>query len=221
MMGIQGSRTATLNIVIFGASGATGRELVKQGLARGHIVTGFVRNPARLQLSVPNLNIVTGDVADRAAVDPAMAGQGAVLCALGAKNPLTRQPQLAIGMHNILMAMELAGVPRLVYLSADTVSAARRELNVLRRYILIPLLFGGTAADHEIDEAMIRQSHLDWVIVRPPVLTNGTHTGDFRAGEDLTMRAFIPAISRADVANFMLKQLTDDRFLHQMPIVMH
>jgi hypothetical protein len=72
-------------------------------------------------------------------------------------------------MHNILMAMELARVPRLVYLSADTVSAARRELNVLRRYILIPLLFGGTAADYEIDEAMIRQSRLDWVIIRPPV----------------------------------------------------
>jgi putative NADH-flavin reductase len=68
---------------------------------------------------------------------------------------------------------------------------------------------------------MIRQNRLDWISVRPPVLTNGMHTGAYRAGEHLKASAFVPAISRADLADFMLKQLTDDRFVHQTPAVVH
>src|SRR5262249_22622897 len=134
---------------------------------------------------------------------------------------LRRQPQLTLGMHNIVLSMEEAGVQRLVYLSADTVHEARRELNPLRRYLLMPILPHNTAADHELDEAMIRQSHLDWIIVRPPVLTDGPRTGAYRSGVHLAVTTLIPQISRADVADFMLDQLTNDTFLHQTPIVAH
>jgi putative NADH-flavin reductase len=68
---------------------------------------------------------------------------------------------------------------------------------------------------------MIQQSHLDWVIVRPPLLSNGPRTGVYRAGGHLEARAVIPTISRADVADFMLRQLTDDKYLCQTPSLMY
>jgi putative NADH-flavin reductase len=184
-------------------------------------VTAFVRNPNTFTLAETKGVLAVGDVANRAAVDQAIAHQDAVVCALGAKTLWRRQPQLTIGMHNILSSMEQMHVSRLVYLSADTVHEARPALNPLRRYLLIPVLLHNTAADHELDEAMIQQSHLDWIIVRPPVLTDGPLTGRYRSGAHLASTRLIPQISRADVADFMLDQLTNDAFLHQAPIVAH
>jgi nucleoside-diphosphate-sugar epimerase len=124
-------------------------------------------------------------------------------------------PSLTVGMHNILMALEAAGVPRLVYLSADTVD--RQRMGFLRRRAIVPLFLSATAADHELDEAMIRQSRLEWVIVRPPMLTNGAQTGRYQAGEALREETLVPRVARADVADFMLRQLQDDRFLRRSP----
>lgn len=127
-------------------------------------------------------------------------------------------PSLTVGTHNILLVLEAAHVPRLVYLSADTVD--RQRLNFLRRRVIVPLLLAATAADHELDEAMIRQSRLAWVIVRQPMLTDGSKTGRYRAGKSLQAEAPVPRLSRADVATFMLDQLEDDRFLGQAPTLL-
>jgi len=209
-----------MNILVFGASGRTGRELVKQALAQGHTVTAFVRHPASFDIAHPRLKIVQGDAADRAAVESAIRDQDAVICALGAANLLKRDEAVVVGVHNIIMAMEEAGVRRLIYLSADTVRDSRDELNALRK-VFVPLLFHNSAADHEINESMIEQSHLDWIIVRPPMLTNGERIGTYRSGEHLTTRAIIPQFARADLAEFMLKQLADDRFLEKAAEVMY
>src|SRR2546422_4664357 len=198
-----------MNILVFGASGRTGRELVKQGLAQGHTMTAFVRHPASFDITHPHLKDVQGDAADRAAVERAVRDQDAVICALGTANLLKRDQAVVVGVHNIIMAMEEAGTRRLIYLSADTVHATRDELNALRK-VFVPLLFHNSAADHEINERMIEQSHLEWIIVRPPMLTNGARTSAYRSGERLTARAIIPQFARADLAEFMLKQLADD-----------
>ena len=197
-----------MNILVFGASGRTGRELVKQGLAQGHTMTAFVRHPASFDIAHPHLKDVQGDAADRAAVEAAVRDQDAVICALGAANLLKRDQAVVVGVHNIIMAM------------ADTVRATRDELNALRK-VFVPLLFHNSAADHEINESMIEQSHLDWIIVRPPMLTNGAHTGTYRSGEHLRARAIIPQFSRADLAEFMLKQLADHTFLDKAAEVMY
>jgi putative NADH-flavin reductase len=168
-----------------------------------------------------NLRVIVGDVANREAVEQAVVNQEVVLSAVGARSLLRRESQLTLGVHNIVVAMEQAKTPRLIYLSADTVHDMRHELNPLRRYLVIPILLHNTAADHELDEAITRQSRLDWVIVRPPVLTNGPRTGAYRSGEHLQTKAVIPSISRADVAEFMLNQLTDNAFLHRTPSVVH
>ena len=208
-------------MVIFGAAGRTGRELLRQAVERGHGVTAFVGDTSAPIVNGTKAIVARGSVANRNEVDQAIAHQDAVICALGAKSLLRRQPQLTVGMHNILASMEVMRVSRLVYLSADTVHDARRELNPLRRYVLIPMLLHNTAADHELDEAMIRQSPFDWIIVRPPVLTNGPQTGLYRSGAHLAVTTLLPRISRSDVASFMLDQLTSDAFLRQSPIVAH
>src|SRR6266496_1079041 len=202
-----------MNMLVFGASGRTGRELVKQGLAQGHTVTAFV-------IAHPQLKVVQGDAADRVSVERAVSGQDVVICALGAANLLKRDQAVVVGVHNIIMAMEEAGVRRLIYLSADTVRATRDELNAMRK-VFVPLLFHNSAADHELNESMIKQSRLDWIIVRPPMLTNGARTSAYRSGERLRARAIIPQFSRADLAEFMLNQLTDDTFLDKAAEVMY
>lgn len=204
-----------MKLVIFGATGATGLQITAQAIEAGQTVTAFVRSPAKLGELATQVRVVTGDVTDRAAVEKASVGQEAVIVALGATNPFRRMPSLTVGMHNILMALEAANAARIVYLSADTVD--RQRLNFLRRRVIVPLLLAATAADHELDEAMIRQSRLAWVIVRPPMLSNGARTGRYCAGESLQAETPIPRISRADVAAFMLDQLEDDQFLGQAP----
>jgi putative NADH-flavin reductase len=202
-----------MNVLIFGATGGTGRELIKQALDQGHTVTGFSRHAAKLLSQYPNLPIVEGDVADRATVEQAVQGQDAVLSALGSSS-LKRNPALTKGVENIVQAMAQQGVRRLVYQSSLGVGDSRKRVSFLVRYIIIPLVLRNAIADHEDKERIIKQSNLDWVIVRPAGLTDGPHTGEYRFGETIEFGA---KISRADVADFMLKQLTDDACLKKTP----
>jgi hypothetical protein len=109
---------------------------------------------------------------------------------------------------------------RLVYLSNDAVCDARSRMNVFRRS-LVSILLHNMAADHDLNESMIEQSHLDWTTVRPPMLAKGERTGSYRSGDYLEPRSLFPQISRADIAQFMLKQLSEDAFLHGTPLVMY
>src|SRR5947209_1065513 len=101
-----------MNILVFGASGATGHELVRQALAQGHIVTAFVRNPEKLALSHNNLKLVKGDINDPAAVEAAVNGQHAVLSALGASSSFRFDQQVVDGVRTIVKAMQQSGIMR-------------------------------------------------------------------------------------------------------------
>jgi putative NADH-flavin reductase len=209
-----------MNILIFGASGATGIELVNQALSRGHFVTAFVRNPAKIQQSHERLKIVQGDVTDYASVERAVAGQEAVFCALGASTPRKRDAALIDGIRNIIQAMENNNVPRFIYLSFLGVSEGRKGLGFFVNYIVVPLLHN-VVADHEVKEAIVKQSRLDWTIARPPRLTNGPRTGKYRSGEDIKPQSLILTISRADLADFMLEQLSGTGYSRKAPRVMY
>lgn len=210
-----------MNLLIFGASGGTGRELVRQALAQGHSVTSFVRDPAKFTIKHHNLKIAQGNVADATAIERAVRDQDGVLCALGSATIFGRNPALAEGVRRIIHSMRRAGVCRFIYLSAMAVREGRSQAGFLGRYIIAPLILRNVAADHEASEEIIKQSSLDWVIARPPRLTNGERTGAYRSGEHVEVRSIVPSISRADVADFMLKQLTDDTFLHKTPGMMY
>ena len=209
-----------MDVLVFGASGATGREVVKRALDRGHSVSAFVRDPDKLEIQHANLALMVGDVTEYALVERAAQRQDAVASALGSGNSLSSDPALIDGVRNIVRAMDHAGVRRFVYLSMLGVGGSDKQLGLVDRYIVLPLLLRNVMKDHAIKEGLIKPSALDWVIVRPPRLTNGPYTGTYRSGEDVRERALSASVSRADVADFMVKQMTDDRYVHRTPAVL-
>lgn len=209
-----------MKILIFGASGATGHELVKQALAQGHIVTAYVRNPSRLKITHANLKVMQGDVVNYQSVAKAVTGQDAVLSALGASSPFTFDQALVDGVNHIIEAMQQHGVRRFIYMSFAGVEESRSNSGFIIKYIA-PKLLSTEIAGHEAREKIIKKSHLQWTIVRPPTLTNGKHKCQLRAGENIISKAFIVTVSRADVAGFMLQQLTDHTFIGRTPLVMN
>ena len=215
------SSNKAVRVLVFGASGATGRQLVGQALAEGHQVTASVRNVSRLETRTGQLTVVVGDVAETTAVASAVEGQDGVLCALGAATPLRRNQTLVEGVRHIVRAMEQSGVQRFVYLSFLGVGEGRRQLSTVGRYLVAPLLLRNVVVDHEAKERIIRESTLDWVIVRPPRLTNGARWGRYRSGVDIRATSIVPRISRADLVEFMLRQLTEDTYVRKTPAVMY
>jgi putative NADH-flavin reductase len=208
-----------MHIVIFGATGATGRCLVEQALDQGYDVTAFARNPTGVTTQHARLSVAKGDVFHPATVQEAVANQEAVLCTIGGHDRLRvalsghhREPGLcAIGTRNILEAMKTCGVSRLICLSAWGIGDSKGRVPVIFRNIIFPLLMKEEYEDKEAQEQLIRQSTLDWTIVRPSRLTKGPRTGNYRMKSSLEF-SLQSSISRADVADCMLKQLTDRTF---------
>jgi putative NADH-flavin reductase len=209
-----------MKIVIFGAAGSTGRVLVEQALERGYEVTGFDRQTqALMTIQNPKLSIVQGDIFNADQVEAAIAGQDAVLCVLGVRPGVTI-PVCSKGTENIIAAMQKVGVKRFICQSAFVVAALdgeRREVSwilplSLKLFPKVKSMF----ADKVIQEREVRQSDLDWIIIRPATLTDGPKTGNYKAGVPLSI-GLNAKISRADVADFLLKQVVDDTYLHRVP----
>jgi putative NADH-flavin reductase len=205
-----------MKLLIFGSTGGTGRELVRQALDQGHSVTAYARDPAKIEdLQHPGLKVVSGDVLDPATVESSVAGQEAIFSTLGAGAGRTTLREE--GTRNIVEAMQGTGVKRLISLSSLGVGDSRANLPFFTKYIIVAVFLRHAFADHERQEAVIKQSSLDWTIVRPPHLKDGPRTGLYRHGFPKTGARIKGWISRGDVADFMLKQLVDDTYLHQTP----
>jgi putative NADH-flavin reductase len=183
---------------------------------QGHVVTAFVRNPAAITTKHEKLKLAQGDVLDCPSVEAAVPGQEAVLSALGVRK-LRKNTILSNGTKNIIRAMERHGVKRFVCESSLGVGDSRGQLGWAFNLLLIPLFLRNVFRDKEEQEQSIQQSNLDWVIVRPAALTDGPRTGVYRSGFGPTDRTVRGKISRADVADFMLKQLTDGTYLRKTP----
>lgn len=202
-----------MRIVVFGATGGTGREVVRQASAAGHDVTAFVRRqPADLAADNQRLRIVLGDFGKQEDVDRAVDGQDAVISALGTnqKGPVS---VCTDGMRAILAAMQRASVRRLLAVSAHGAAESHdRSLYVLALWAML----AAKMRDKETMEQLIRASDTDWTIVRPPALTNGRQAGGYRCGPDLKI-GITSRISRADLAAFLLKAAMDGTFVHATP----
>jgi putative NADH-flavin reductase len=204
-----------MRLLIFGATGGTGRELVRQALDQGHSVTAFARDPAALD-GRDGVQALAGDVLDAAAVERAVIGHDAVVCALG--KPATRPGRVrSEGTRNIVRAMERSGPARLICQSTIGIGDTRPLLPPLYRYLLVPLLLRPTFAEHERQEALVRSSNLDWTIVRAGALTDGERTGRYRHGFPPSDRSLGFEVSRADVADFTLGLVTDTGSVRQTP----
>jgi len=203
-----------MKLIIFGSTGSIGRQLVAQALQLGHSVTAFARTPTQLEVKHTNLTTVQGDALDSVVVEKVMEGQDAVLCSLGAGAKGTIRSE---GTRHIVRAMEKTGVRRLICQSTLGVGDSRDNLNFLWKHIMFGFLLRRAYADHVSQEDCARQSRLNWTIVRPAAFTDGNRTGEYRhgfSGMDKTLKL---KISRADVADFMLTQLTDQRYLRKTP----
>ena len=208
-----------MRLTVFGASGRTGRLLVEQALAAEDQVVAYVRDPSRIELKNERLTVVKGELADRESIERAVMGADAVISVLGPRGRAKGRP-VTEGIENIIASMKKHGVRRLVI--SLTASAKdpndRPELKFKLLIGFVKLVIRPAYEDVIGMAAAVRNSDLDWTIVRLSMPNNGPRSGRIRSGYmgrgEVGMR-----ISRADIADFMLKQVQDKRHLRQAPLL--
>jgi len=173
-----------MRVLVIGATGGSGRQLVAQALERGYHVTALVRNPARLPARSAGLSVVVGDVLDPPSVVAAVKGQDAVLSALGHKRWFYPNRILSEGTRTILAAMAGQGVRRFICETALGIGGAWWRMGLSYTLLVRPFVLPFYFSDKVRQEALIRASGLDWTIVRPGVLTNGPRLGTYRHWPD-------------------------------------
>ena len=203
-----------MKLVVFGASGGTGREIIGQALYQGHEVTAFVRDPAKLVIKDSKLHIIAGDVLkDQSATASAIAGREAIICALGVGNSLKSAGLIAGSLAAIVPAAEKHDVRRLIVISAFGVGDSSRNAPLVPR-LMYRLLLSDIYRDKKAGEDIVKASSIDWTIIHPVMLTDGSKTETYRSGERLSLTG-IPKVSRANVAHFALAQLADKTYLRK------
>ena len=198
-----------MKLVVFGATGGTGKQVVAAALAADHDVVAVARRPEAITTTHARLRVVKGDVLDGASVSAAITGADAVLSAIGPSNDKQPGTVISEGVVHIVAACTTASVRRLVFESGIMVGEGR-GLSLFNRTALglFRRLNGALAADKRIAEQTIRDSALDWVIVRPVSLDDSPATGDYKTGVDIRLR-LAKKLSHADVADFMIKAASD------------
>ena len=202
-----------MQIALFGATGGTGRQVLEQALASAHTVTALLRDPAKIEAR-SGLTLIQGDVLDQESTSRCVQGSDAVICVLG--SGVGTEPVEAQGTQRILEAMQIHGVRRLIAVTSLGVGDSRKQVSAEFQQAMDTVLQPIIAAKTE-QERLIRESGLDWTIVRPGGLGDGPRTGDYRSGTDPSLMAGL--VNRADVAEFVLCQLSDVSYLHQCPAV--
>jgi putative NADH-flavin reductase len=196
-----------VKLLILGATGKTGRQIVTQALEKGHEVTALARDSKKVDIQHPRLRIVEGDVRNSQAVGAAMAGQQAVISAIGRGLSFKSENLIAESVPGIIAAMRTTGITRLIFTSALGVGDTYRISPLLPK-IFFSTLLRGIYADKLIGDQMIRNSGLDWTIVQPAVLTDGPLTTNYRVGEHLSLSG-MNKVSRADTAHFIVDRIND------------
>ncbi|MGD0477169.1 MAG: SDR family oxidoreductase [Nitrososphaerales archaeon] len=206
-------------ITVFGATGGTGKQLVKQALAAGYEVVAYARDPSKLNISNEHLTVVLCELSDRLLIEDAIQGADAVLSALGPHGRSKSKP-ITQGMQNIIAAMKKQGVRRLIITSTLSAKDPNDKPDLRTRVMVNLVRITMRAAYEDIVSAaeMVRASDLDWTIVRLALLNDRPGTGKVRTG--YVGRGKVGTrISRADIADFMLKQIGDARYLRQAPAI--
>jgi putative NADH-flavin reductase len=206
-----------MRIVVFGANGLTGRLLTEQALAAGHEVTAVTRRPADFPITHPRLSVVEADVYDAQAVDRAAEGADVVLSTLGV--PFARKPinVYSDGVRNIAAAMSRQGIKRLAVVSSSATEPHHHAdggfvLNRILQPLVTATIGKTTYADMRQMEQLIRETDLEWTIMRPSGLFDATEVTRYELHEDQAPGVFT---SRADLAASLLEQASDVRFVRK------
>ena len=202
-------------LLVIGATGGTGEQIVGQALERGLEVTALARDPAKVRVTHPNLRVSRGDVLDPATLDAAVEGQEAVVSALGHRRLFSPSRVQSDGTRNVLHAMSKHGVHRFVCETSLGLGNSVGRMGLPGTLFFLPVFLAIYFWDKARQEQVIAASDREWVIVRPGILTNGAKRGTYRHGVDAGSYILPGRISRADVADFMLNQVTDDAYLRR------
>jgi putative NADH-flavin reductase len=211
-----------MKLVVLGATGGTGIEIVRQAVAQRHSVTAFVRSPSRQLTGLSHLSQLTvkqGDLLNSAAMADAIQEHDAVLSGFGPRVPIAKEDAhlLRDFAYTLTAAMQRTGVKRVVVISTAFLF---KDAILPPAYLFGRLFFPGVVADASAMERIFAASGLDWTIVRPPQLTDKPHTGKYRVRE-AHLPSFGFKISRADVADCFLKTVADPASIRRVLGVSH
>jgi putative NADH-flavin reductase len=198
-----------MKILLFGSTGGTGKEVLLQALEKGHFITAIVRNPTKINIQSERLKVIQGDVLI-SNLDFAFAEQDAVICCLGA--PANKAGTLrSEGTKNIIDAMKKANIDRLICqtsLGYDDSIPVLNCTSFIFKKIIVPYILKATFKEHHLQEIAIKQSGLNWTVVRPGNLTNGKKTENYKSNFSYADPTLKVKISRADIAHLLIKQLS-------------
>ncbi|MGB3616574.1 MAG: SDR family oxidoreductase [Catalinimonas sp.] len=211
---------STLTIAVFGGTGRTGQHIVRQALQAGHQVRTLARNPSKMKVVDERLTVVHGDATDGRAVAEVVAGSNAVINTVGHTKTSTPDVQTVSTQH-IVDAMQQQGMRRLVSLSGAGLDHPNDVQNFGRKLMktMMNLLAKDVLTDAEAHAEVLRSSDLDWTVARPPRLTNGPAQGNYRTGYFAAGPG--DKLSRADLADFLLRLATGDEYVGEMPNVLY
>lgn len=207
-----------MKLTIFGATGGTGQELVKQALADGHMVTAYVRNPDKVKQQDERLAVVQGEMHESEKIAQAIAGADAVISALGPTSNTPERP-LTTGMKHIVAAMKKTGARRLITATGAGVADPNDKPQLIGRLfgLALRLFARHVLADSQGMVAAIRGSDLDWTLARAPRLNDNPGTGQLKVG--YAGQGPGTQLARADFARFMLNQLSSDQWVNKAPML--
>jgi len=210
-----------MKILVIGATGPTGREIVKLAVEQGHAVTALVRDEAKAHFG-PSVTLAVGNVLHQQSLARAVEGQEAVICSLGSgiTGPFKKMTMLSEGTRHLIAAMREKNVGRIICITGVGAGDSKGHGPWYYNLIFQPLVIRGVYEDKDRQEQLVRDSGLAWTLVRPGILTDGPAQGQtaVRAFTDLT-GVTAGKISRADVAGFCLKELADGTYLSQAPLI--
>jgi putative NADH-flavin reductase len=207
-----------MSIVVFGANGPTGRLLVAHALAAGHQVIAVTRRPDKFPQQHPNLTVARADVLDASAVEGVVSGADAILSTLGAPYGRKQVAVYSVGVRNILTAMERHQVRRLVVVSSSATDPkpyadAGFFFNRVVQPFVVNVLGKTVYQDMRRMEELIRNSEVDWTIVRPSGLFDADFVSDYELAENHIAGRFT---ARSDLAAAMLAQIDDERYVRKI-----
>ena len=199
------------NILVFGASGGTGQEVVEQALEAGHRVTAILRRPDTFPIRHEQLRVISGDVLDPSGYENTFFGMDLIISCLGSRSR-EATTVYSQGVSNIIRAMKKVDMDRIICLSAGGVEIDPHA-SFLKKFLMKNILqkiFKYSFSDMLLMEKILQESGLNWTIIRPPRLVNGDKTGKYRT----SINEFIPKMSslnRADLADYILHHLDDEK----------
>ncbi|WP_158818975.1 NAD(P)-dependent oxidoreductase [Methylocapsa sp. S129] len=207
-----------MKVLVLGATGGTGREILREATAQGHSVVALVRSKAKAE-GLAGAELVEGDARDEAVLSRALVGCDAVISSLGTPvSPFKEVTLLSTATRALVRAMDGGKVRRLVCITGLGAGDSRGHGGLAFDMLVMPLFLRKVYADKDRQEAVVRASDLDWVLVRPVVLNDKPAKGSVRAQTDLS-DIHGGSIARADVAKFVVQQLTDDTWLRRAPLI--